>query len=253
MKQFIVTTFIALLGQVSSFCQQTLNTGIVAWYTFSENARDSSGNNNDPIVNNISFTNDRFGNPNAAGLFNGKDNYIRVKNSSSLCPDELTIAIIVKPMGFYNGLCYNNSLLDKGAWDYKPGAYSLRFTAGEHTLGDCRDGDSAHQNFAGMTGANGGHTSQSIYVVPGTWYYVVYTYSKTQSRLYIDGELISSAPAKGKLGKNSEDLFIGKKDNAQYPYWFNGVMDEIRIYKRSLSPDEVFDLYTMQKRPASSQ
>ena len=77
----------------------------------------------------------------------------------------------------------------------------------------------------------------------GTWYLVVYTYGKQSSKLYIDGEMITSFVTKNKIGKNKDDLFLGRKDNAQYPYWFNGVMDEIRIYNRTLSADEVTELY----------
>jgi hypothetical protein len=56
--------------------------------------------------------------------------------------------------------------------------------------------------------------------------------------------MISSFQTTMKIGKNKEDLFLGKKDNEQYPYWFNGVIDEIRIYNKALTFDEVTELYT---------
>jgi hypothetical protein len=234
-----------------TLANSSLNFGLVAYYPFTGNADDSSGNHNNPVFNNTTLVADRFGNPVAACEFNGKDSYIRIPNSASLCPGDITLVAIVKPTGFYDGPCYNNSIIDKGAWDYKPGCYSLRFSAGEYTEGDCKDGDREHQNFVGMTADNGGSTSQDTYVIPGTWYHVVYTYGRTHSRLYINGDLISSLPSKGSFGKNSEDLFIGKKDNSQYPYWFKGIIDEIRIYKRALSGQEVFDLYQVQNPTAS--
>lgn len=234
---------ILLLTPTIASAQSNLASGLVAHYTFNGNANDESSKNNNPIFNNTILTEDRFGNKNAAAYFNGKNSYIQIKNSSSLCPDEITLVALIKPMGFYNGLCYNNSILEKGAKDYLPGCYSLRYTAGEYTNGDCHDGDSAHQNFVGMVAANGGKTSSDIFVKPGTWYLVVYTYGKQSSKLYIDGEMITSFVTKNKIGKNKDDLFLGRKDNAQYPYWFNGVMDEIRIYNRTLSADEITELY----------
>jgi hypothetical protein len=229
---------------LSGFTQTKLNNGLVAWYPFNGNANDESGKGNNPVSNNATLTADRFGNPNGAYLFNGESNFIRIKNSSSLCPEEMTLVAVIKPLGFYNGLCYNNSIIDKGSWDYRPGCYALRFTAGEYTKGDCRDGDTAHQNFVGMAAANPGKTSQDIYVKPNTWYYIIFTINNQYGRLYIDGEMISSFQTTMKIGKNKEDLFLGKKDNEQYPYWFNGVIDEIRIYNKALTFDEVTELYT---------
>lgn len=233
-----------LLISTNVSSQESLKDGLIMHYTFNGKTIDESGKNNNPIFNNTTLTEDRFGNKNSACYFNGKSNYIQIRNSSSLSPDEITLVAFIKPLGFYNGLCYNNSIIEKGARDYLPGNYSLRFTAGEYTHGDCHDGDSAHQNFVGMVAANGGKTSSDIFVKPGTWYCVVFTYTKQFSKLFIDGELITSFANKGKIGKNKDDLFLGKKDNSQYPYWFNGVMDEIRIYNRTLSTDEVSDLYT---------
>jgi gliding motility-associated-like protein len=43
----------------------------------------------------------------------------------------------------------------------------------------------------------------------------------------------------GLILTNAEDLVIGKTDLPFYPYWFNGVMDEIRIYDRAINQTEV--------------
>ena len=36
-----------------------------------------------------------------------------------------------------------------------------------------------------------------------------------------------------------EDLFFGKLDNQNYPYWFNGLLDEVRFYNRVLTKEEM--------------
>src|ERR1051326_5436799 len=38
---------------------------------------------------------------------------------------------------------------------------------------------------------------------------------------------------------NAEDLFLGKLNEPQLPFWFNGDMDEVRIYNRALNQSEV--------------
>lgn len=247
MKQIILLTAILFYSRLVGFSQPIPDKNLVGWYPFNGNANDESGKGNNPLSNNATLTEDRFGNKNNAFYFNGESNFIQIKNSPSLCPEEMTLVAIIKPMGFYNGLCYNNSIIDKGEKDFLPGAYALRYTAGEYTQGDCKDGDPEHQNFVAMAATNGGNTSKDIYVKLDTWYYVVYTFNKQYSRLYIDGDLISSYPSKGKIGKNKQDLFFGKKDNPDFPYWFKGVMDEIRIYDRALNSEEVYTLYNQLK------
>ena len=45
--------------------------GLVAWWPFTGNANDLSGNGNNGTVNNATLTTDRYGNSNCAYSFNG--------------------------------------------------------------------------------------------------------------------------------------------------------------------------------------
>ena len=254
MKKIIACTLALQFMYNFSFSQITLDKGLVLHYTFNGSVKDESNNNNNPVFNNSKLVEDRFGNKNAAAYFNGVDNYIQIKNNSSLCPEEITMVAVIKPMGFYNGKCFNNSIIDKGYLDFNPGCYALRYTAGEYTHGDCDDGDTAHQNFVGMVSGTSGKTSGDEYIKLNTWYNVVFTFNKQYCRLYLNGEMISSYGSGGNIGKNKEDLFIGKKGNPNYPNWFNGVVDEIRIYNRSLKSEEVAELYTqLNQKPTAAQ
>lgn len=42
---------------------------------------------------------------------------------------------------------------------------------------------------------------------------------------------------------NTEPLVIGNRLNSNYPEYFNGVMDEIEVYDRPLTNEEVIHLY----------
>src|SRR5688500_15819882 len=125
----------------SSFAQVDLTNGLVAYYPFNGNANDESGNGNNPIFNNATLTIGRTGLLNTAYYFNGIDNYMQISSNSSLTPQEITLFAIVKPLGFYHGLCYNNCIIDKGAPDYIVGNYTLRFTAGAYNSGNCNIDD----------------------------------------------------------------------------------------------------------------
>ena len=49
--------------------RKSLSKGLMAYYTFTGNTLDSSGNNNNVIFNNCTPTTDRYGNPDGAYLF----------------------------------------------------------------------------------------------------------------------------------------------------------------------------------------
>jgi hypothetical protein len=89
---------------------------------------------------------------------------------------------------------------------------------------------------------------------PGEWHHIVGTYDGTQLQLYVDGVAagnprphtgsILPMPKGGFLAIGSED---GRRTNdPNEPRYFHGAIDEVQIYRRALTPDEVLRLF--QKR-----
>jgi hypothetical protein len=62
-------------------------------------------------------------------------------------------------------------------------------------------------------------------------------------RTYIDGELVGNNIASGSVGTNSRNLYIGRADPSYAGYFFDGKIDDVRIYGRALSASEVLQLY----------
>jgi len=71
------------------------------------------------------------------------------------------------------------------------------------------------------------------------WCYLVGTFDGKESILYINGEQVgASLPAEGGLGNAEKSLIIGAhRFSGDLP--FNGTIDDVAIYKRALSEDEV--------------
>ncbi len=221
--------------------QVNLNFGLMAYYPFSGNANDVSGNNNNPSFNNATLTADRFGTANSAYHFNGTDNYMRIPNSPSINPpNQISVCAWVRATGFYQGPCHGNSMIMKGDADYLTGNYLLRFDDGGYTnYQNCviPVPDVIHQNFYGPNIAiPGGYTP---FVQTGQWYSVIYTSDGTTSRFYVNCVLKISVPASGITFSNAYDLYFGKMNHPQFPYWLNGDLDEVRIYNRALNQQEV--------------
>jgi hypothetical protein len=84
--------------------------------------------------------------------------------------------------------------------------------------------------------------TDSIKIQTGQWYHVAITYDGSSIMLYINGELKSSMNRHTTYTPNAGDLFLGKLNSGTYPFYLNGVLDEVRIYNRALCPAAIRQL-----------
>lgn len=80
----------------------------------------------------------------------------------------------------------------------------------------------------------------------GQWYHVVATYNGSQVRLYLNGQLDDTPVARtGNVSTNNLDLIVGSGWSGTNPnsFPFDGLIDEVAIYNRSLSAQEIQDRY----------
>ena len=91
---------------------------------------------------------------------------------------------------------------------------------------------------AAVTGTTGDYTYGVTPVDDGQWHHVGFVYDGRRNYLYVDGELDASEPSTGKINVSRYPLWIG--GNAQWPGgWWNGLIDDVRIYNRALSQEDV--------------
>lgn len=82
-----------------------------------------------------------------------------------------------------------------------------------------------------------------------TWIHFVLTWSANQVKVYLDGKLIAQAVTHGgvtptDLGNTGQN-YLGRSQFSTDPY-FNGLLDEFRIYNRVLSASDVAQLHALQ-------
>ncbi len=228
-------------------CASNLTKGLIAYYTFTNGSlADSSGYGNNISFNSAAQVADRFGNPNSAYLFDGSSSYMRIPDNASLTPDTaITMMAIFKINGFYTGNCSGNQLIGKQIADYTDGFYCLRIS----DFGSCGGTtDTSKENVYGSygdfsTGNITGTNLNSYYVKPGIWYTVVYTYGSDTSKIYVNGVLTSTNAEHASIAAdNGQDLLLGRLADNTFPYYFNGIIDEVRIYNRALCASEVTQL-----------
>lgn len=232
--------FITILcSSFAADAQVDLKLGLVAYYPFNGNAYDESGNSNDPSIAKVSYTADRHGNPNSACSFNGKNNFIRIPDHPSLnFKSSFSISAWVMVKGFYEGKCHGNRIIMKGYSDRDNGNYLLTFDDNHYTNGNnCSSSkvDKQHQAFY----TPNTKPLPGKYLEKDKWYLLTLTYNGNEMILYTDCEITAKGEISNYVFSNDEDLFFGKLDHQNYPYWFNGLLDEVRFYNRVLTNDEM--------------
>ncbi len=79
-----------------------------------------------------------------------------------------------------------------------------------------------------------------------TWYHVACTYDGTWVKIFVDGDekYANDNDAGEQLNSNNNPITIGK----YFPsYYFNGAIDEVRIYNKALSAVEVKNHYELSR------
>jgi hypothetical protein len=79
-----------------------------------------------------------------------------------------------------------------------------------------------------------------------TWYHVACTYDGTMMRMYINGNLVNSTSCLGNIYSSiGIPLYIGSMNSTHY--FFRGLIDEVRIYPKALTADQISRSYNQTK------
>ena len=224
-RKFIFLTSIVLVLILAGLSSaQDLTEGLVGWWKFDEGsgavAADSSGNGNDGTLHGpVEWTTD--GKIGGAMAFTGPYNYVLVPDAPSLNPTNgITIAAWINPS--WTG---NNRILQKST-EGSDNQYRLLKEGGNNTR--------VHFPPIPRFEATG--------IIPpaGEWSHLAATYDGSSLKVYIDGVVVAETEASGKLDVSDGPLFIGNKwSQAPAGDEFNGMMDDVRIYDRALSANDI--------------
>ena len=70
-----------------------------------------------------------------------------------------------------------------------------------------------------------------------TWTHLAATYDGANLRLYVNGTQVATRAVTGSMRASTGALRIG--GNSTWGEWFGGLIDDVRIYNRALTPSEV--------------
>jgi len=199
-----------------------ISLGIVSLWQLNETegtiAHDSAGSSNGTIYGGATWTTGKIG---GALSFDGTNDYIDCGSGPSNY-DNITVSawITTSADGVLISNRYNSA--SYGTW------YTLSSTNIE--IGDNSQGGYKYLTF---------HTT----TLNGIWHHIVYTKNGTDHSIYVDGSLDQSFTSNADIGQ-AGSLFIGRRWNrSSSNLWFNGTIDDVRIYNRALSDIEIRSLY----------
>lgn len=92
------------------------------------------------------------------------------------------------------------------------------------------------------TGTNEFYALTSL-INTNEWYFVTATYDNGNFTGYLNGDMVVNLPSQTFIGFGNAPVVLGSMSTNNY---FNGTIDEVRIYNRTLSGEEVSDLYYFQ-------
>lgn len=234
--------FISLLLTLPAGVYAQSDDSLVAHYPFSGNAEDASGNSRGGIVLGAELGLDRFENPNSAYSF-GEEAAIYLGASLS----EITLPFTVATWLYHNGPVgrIDNVMSSNEAGSAYTGFWLQVHSSGQVELsyGD-GGGRSVSSRRTKMSGTR---------IDMDRWTHVAgVVRSETDMSLYIDGQDAGGTYSGfgGAFVNASVPGFIGLGDEAVRLNTWDGMIDELRVYDRDLSDDEVQTLFALESSTA---
>jgi hypothetical protein len=217
---------------VSAVASLIPTNGLVAYWPFNGNAKDESGNGNMGVSLNTTFSLDRFAKSSAACLFDGNNSYITIPTNQGVNSlDKISICAWVN-----TSFCGGREVIISN-WNDNTNDHSWIFK---------KHNESDRLQFT-LINSNGNPIADlvaSTSIPLDKWIFVTATYDGDSVKIYFNGALDAKIQAAGRLWTTTTDLIIGAVPTAgTISEVFSGEIDDIRIYNRALTEQEIQTLY----------
>jgi len=190
------------------------------------NVPDTTTNNNG-IASNVTYTTGKYGN---AAVFNGSNSKIDTGISSLSSPFSVSMWI-------------NEDSLDSGMFFANWNSTSADMywqTTSDGRLRISIDGFS--EQFFGTAGD----------VTINTWHHIAVTLGSGVYEVYLDGVSLGTSTTSVTTFSSGQNFMIGNSAKSSSPYPFDGLIDQVRIFNKAISAQDVGTLYNETSSTASN-
>jgi concanavalin A-like lectin/glucanase superfamily protein len=208
---------------------------LVSYWPAEGSAKDSVGSNDGTLLNGASFAPGISG---QAFSLDGKDDYVLVPNSPSLNfgVQNFSLTLWIKTR-FSRGGVGTDFLISKGSFGTFFN-YTLQYNSNIDSL--------ALFSVGAASGQGEEYVSAGPKLGDGKWHHIVGVREGTEIRLYIDCALAARSGCFGCQIINSTgpwNVVIGGRESPGNDPYFQGEIDEVAIYDRALSQEEIVKIY----------
>ena len=223
------TQFLVVQG-TEGIVENDIRNGLVGQWGFDEATGtltyDSTGNKNSGTLTNNptrATSTCKIGN---CISFDGVDDYISSSQAISFGVGSFSVGLWMKATGTsaYNAIFDEGSPVNSGISGYQ------LFLSGGYLRYNMSDGIGHWQELV---------VGGSPDLRDNKWHHVVWTYDASNSRFYLDSVLLDTDPWNYGTGNSAAQFLIAKS----WVPTFNGIFDDVRVYNRALSADEVKQLF----------
>jgi len=208
--------------------QENLDSLLVAYYPFNNNAADESGFQNHAKIDAPHIATGFNGQDNSAYKFDGIDDIIYAPDVNQLfLNDDFTISAWVYPEEIKTQSIVRKGTNVNGIFQHP---YGLSLSETHDVIFSMSNGEELFQ---------ARHHGYDVH----TWSLITGVYKQGIMRLYINGGLVAEKLFSGHVVDDPHLFQIGRRLDLPSST-FNGIIDEVRIYKRALSEDEIQILFT---------
>ncbi|MBD3312143.1 DUF2341 domain-containing protein, partial [archaeon] len=177
--------------------------------------------------------------------FDGVDDYVRISEHDSL---DFTTGDFSVTAWFKTSADINEYQVIFSKDDDDPHNANAEFFMFEIPRNGATWGRRLYAHLADGDGVNEYAVNSSVEVTDGAWHHGVAVVDLTNLlfKIYLDGDLHQTKSLSGFDGfEIDRDSYIGADGSETGPEssYFNGVIDEVRVYNRALSPEEISELY----------
>ncbi|WP_396195611.1 LamG-like jellyroll fold domain-containing protein [Flavobacterium sp.] len=227
---FLVCSAQIIMAQVPSYVPTN---GLVAYYPFSGNANDVSGNANNGTATGATLTADRFGNANSAYNFANTGQNINFFSNGAWCANNHTISLWFNS-AFISGkdqflLAKRSSCLSGTETHY----FEMTISPTNNLLS---------MGWGGLPSTFGAFF-YNISFTPNTWNNVVYVRNGADFYVYLNGVMVATENGNCPPISSSIMLKAGNHSCSVPNDDYNGKLDDIGLWNRALTSQEVSNMY----------